>query len=301
MSPPSDPFRSFPDLDGAARRSHATFLSIAYDNFSRASRTLGRWTAYSHLHHIDVAMVQTPPTLRMRYCAAHWAPCAVWDKLHAIEQLFRKGYELVLYADGDAAVADWRRSPWDILLAAAQTLARPLPCFLVSTDRGHFGAFGKVNLGVMLLRNCSSTRRALEWVVAREKGHEEWPAEQEQLNKYLRTKEGATWVARVPYCTLQCTVDNGFWTIRQQHAALLERRRKNQTGVAVLYDDWRSEVRSHVQRLIDDNVWIMHAVGAKRVYFKPETGLPGTIEAMVFEAFDALDRIAPLPARSLGM
>ena len=119
----------------------------------------------------------------MRYCAAHWAPCAVWDKLHAIEQLFRKGYELVLYADGDAAVADWRRSPWDILLAAAQTLARPLPCFLVSTDRGHFGAFGKVNLGVMLLRNCSSTRRALEWVVAREKGHEEWPAEQEQAQQ----------------------------------------------------------------------------------------------------------------------
>ena len=60
-------------------------------------------------------------------------------------------------------------------------------------------------------------------------------------------------------------------------------------------------MRSHAQRLIDDNVWIMHTVGAKRVYFKPETGLPGTIEAMVLEAFDALDRIAPLPARSLGM
>ena len=97
-----------------------------------------------------------------------------------------------------------------------------------------------------------------------------------------------------PYCSLQCTVDNGFWTIRQEHAAFL--KDPNKTKSAVLYNDWRYEVRLRVQRVVDEKVWILHTVGAKHIYFQPETGLPRSIEKMVLEAFHALDRIAPLPA-----
>ena len=116
-------------------------------------------------------------------------------------------------------------------------------------------------------------------------------AEQEQLNKYLHTRDGAAWVTRVPYCSLQCTVDNGFWTMRQKHAAFLKRRKEdpNKTSSsAVLYGDWRYEVRVRVQRVVDEKVWILHTVGAKHVYFQSETGLPRSIEEMVLEAFHAL-------------
>ena len=156
LSAPSDLFRTFPDLDVLTRQSYGVFLTVAYRNFSRSTLTLKRWAAYSQLHQFDMAVLRTPPTVRASYCAARWIQCAVWDKLHAAEQLFQKGYELVLYADGDAVVADWRRSPWDVLVGA-QKAARHLPCFLVSADRGHYGSFGDANLGVMLLRNCSTT------------------------------------------------------------------------------------------------------------------------------------------------
>ena len=298
LSAPADLFRTFPDLDGLPRQSRGVFLTVAYGNFSRSSLTLKRWVAYSQLHRLDMAVLQTPPAGKSSYCAAHRMSCAVWDKLHATEQLFRKGYELVLYADGDAVVIDWRRSPWDVL-AGAQKAARQLPCFVVSADRGHYGSFGDANLGVMLLRNCNTTRTALEWVVAREKGHEKWPAEQHQLNKYLRTREGTTWASRVPYCTLQCTVDNGFWSMRGAYAAFLKRRKDaNSTAMsttALLYDDWRYEVQLRVKRLVDQKVWAMHTIGAKHIYFKQGSGLPPKIEEMVHEAFLALDRVAPLP------
>lgn len=243
---------------------------VVVGNYVLKNVTVPRWERYSAVHGYDFL------TVTERNTSVTGIATAAWDRIFIALALFRKGYDVVIHADGDSAVLQPKTPIVQYVQSSTGPFGRASPTsfLFVSQDRGRFGSYqpskrdfgnhislapdhmlsGPNNFGVWVMRRSQTAFAALEHITKFSqrtgRAFQSFPAEQGVLNAWLGQNCSRN---QEPLPTTGCAYAQAAYGTFQRFIGRSDHPIPNMNRT-----DWDGALRTVLRLYQDSGVFVLH-------------------------------------------